>query len=686
MAQKTSTSYDVILKVGDANFPCHRRVLAEYSPYFEAMFRNNFIEKDKTTIEIQGVDADAMEILLQAITRKEVDILKSNNILSVLQASSMLQFESIQKTCVEVIVHQFLTVSTCLQTMVIADELDLITLHHKAQALALWEFSQAKETDVFLELPIDYIEKYLGNDGLNVMQGEFEVFEAGLSWLQDKPEERKEYVLRILECIRFADISLSDIKTMLLYPIISENKEYVQIVHCVICIKEGKNPEEIFVIVESDIQAQTSGVSLEADGEMLLYEEENYVSEQNKFRQCKCISKKSKVHVYDETFKVLNNCCCCCTSVEDTVTPVEDGELVGETSDPSGNDTCGKNHVQFSAATVVFAKRLLSRSSRALPLFPCVVGHKREQHIRRRDSKDDYGGKVTAGGGKPYLIYFQEGKTQYPVPFLHLSKASEGPVEPTGYKVICTGQDLYVIGGEYLLGYGNWHQSIWKYDVIREMWNFETSISSPRRHHSVCCLGGYIYIIGGFGRHRVIMDSVEKYHIRSRCWSRCASLPHNLYSAACCAYKEQIFVFGPQVYFYYPSSDNWFIMPEAALPSNTVFTCAMPHGEWIYLTGTYSRELVRFSPKFGIADVDGQTSRFESLGYFLHNTSNTCLVHDNIYSFSTDEDNNMYVEAYSVTEGTFHVLWSGHADTHNSNGVTDFSPKHSIGCFPLIKY
>jgi len=54
MAQKTTASYDVILKVGDANFPCHRRILAEYSPYFEAMFGNNFIEKDKTTIEIQA--------------------------------------------------------------------------------------------------------------------------------------------------------------------------------------------------------------------------------------------------------------------------------------------------------------------------------------------------------------------------------------------------------------------------------------------------------------------------------------------------------------------------------------------------------------------------------------------------------------------------------------------------------
>jgi len=392
---------------------------------------------------LQGVDADAMEILLRAITRKEVDILKSDDILSVLQASSMLQFESIQKICVEMIVHQCLTVSTCLQTMVIADELDLITLHHKAQALALWEFSQAKETDAFLELPIDYIEKYLGNDGLNVTQGEFEVFEAGLSWLQDKSEERKEYVLRILDCIRFADIPLSDIKTMLLYPVISENAKYIQIVQCVICIKEGKNPEEVFLIVESDIQTQSTAVSLEADGEMLLDEEEKYVSEQNKFKHCRCVSKKSKVHVYDETVKVLNNCCCCCTSVKDPGTPVEDGGFEIKTSDPSGSDIRGRDHAQFTAATVVFVKQLLSRPSRALPLFPCVVGHRREQHFRRKDSDDNNGGKVTAGAGKPYLIYFQEGKTQHPVPFLYLSKANEGPVEPTGYKVICTGIYLH---------------------------------------------------------------------------------------------------------------------------------------------------------------------------------------------------------------------------------------------------
>jgi hypothetical protein len=47
-----------------------------------------------------------------------------------------------------------------------------------------------------------------------------------------------------------------------------------------------------------------------------------------------------------------------------------------------------------------------------------------------------------------------------------------------------------MIGGEYLLGYSKWNQSIWKYDVIREMWNFETRYhmrSQYYQHASLVC-------------------------------------------------------------------------------------------------------------------------------------------------------------------------------------------------------
>ncbi|XP_069689017.1 kelch-like protein 38 isoform X1 [Periplaneta americana] len=653
MAKEATKNYDVILKVGNMRFPCYRKVLAEQSPYFQAMFGEHFVEREKSTIEIQGVDPDAMAVLLQSVERKEVDILKSNDILSVLQASSMLQFESVQKICIDMIVHQWLTVSTCLQTMIIADELDLITLKHKAQALALWEFAQVKDTDTFFELTIDYLEKYLRNNGLNTTEGEFEVFEAGLYWLQDRLSERKEHVRKILNCVRFVDISPSDITSMLLYPVISEDEECAQILQCIICIKE----ETVFDVFDSDVQTQTSTSSTRIDSEVLLEEENSWVPEQKKAEVC----------------SLLNNCCSCCSVTKAASTPEDDRSV----------DVHSCDHVRFSSETFMNAKQLLSVSSRSLPVFPCVVGHKMcRLSSKRKISEDDMETeKVIDNNGKPYLIYFQEEKAQYPIPFLHLSKANEGPLEPTGYKIVCKGQDLYMIGGEYLLGYGNWNKSIWKYDVIREVWKYETSIASPRRHHSVCCMGDYIYIIGGFGRHRVIMDSVEKYHVGSKCWSRCASLPHSLYSAACCTHKDQIFVFGPQVYYYHPSSDSWFIMAETILPSNIAFTSAMPHGEWIYLTGTYSKELYRFSPELSAHSAQ----RFEFVGRFHQNTSNTCLVNSVIYSFSTDDSDSMYIEAYSTSNHSFSVLWSS-VISKNTGGILDFSPKHSIGCFPLIKY
>jgi hypothetical protein len=232
---------------------------------------------------------------------------------------------------------------------------------------------------------------------------------------------------------------------MLLYPVIGENTEYVQIVQCIIYIKGGKTPEEIFSIAESDVKTLTSRDSLETDEEMLFDEEINSASEQKKAKQCSCASKKDKVQVYVKRVKVLNSCCCCCTSVEETTVPVKDSEVVVETSHLTDSEIHEEDHVRFTAATVAVARRLLSIPSRTLPLLPCVVGHKRDWiDFQQRDSNDNHEGeKITAGDGKPYVIYYQEGKTQHPVPFLHLSKANEGPVEPTGYKIICKGMCLH---------------------------------------------------------------------------------------------------------------------------------------------------------------------------------------------------------------------------------------------------
>ena len=50
--------YDVIIKVGDRTFHCHRIILASAFKYFRSMFSKNFREVDEQEIELKGINAD----------------------------------------------------------------------------------------------------------------------------------------------------------------------------------------------------------------------------------------------------------------------------------------------------------------------------------------------------------------------------------------------------------------------------------------------------------------------------------------------------------------------------------------------------------------------------------------------------------------------------------------------------
>ena len=36
------------------------------------------------------------------------------------------------------------------------------------------------------------------------------------------------------------------------------------------------------------------------------------------------------------------------------------------------------------------------------------------------------------------------------------------------------GRDVYIFGGEYLFGYGDWQTSVWRWDSFRNLWHMET--------------------------------------------------------------------------------------------------------------------------------------------------------------------------------------------------------------------
>lgn len=53
MTANTQEKINVTLVVDGAEFSCQRNELAANSPYFEAMFGDNFVERHKDVIEIK---------------------------------------------------------------------------------------------------------------------------------------------------------------------------------------------------------------------------------------------------------------------------------------------------------------------------------------------------------------------------------------------------------------------------------------------------------------------------------------------------------------------------------------------------------------------------------------------------------------------------------------------------------
>ena len=140
----------------------------------------------------------------------------------------------------------------------------------------------------------------------------------------------------------------------------------------------------------------------------------------------------------------------------------------------------------------------------------------------------------------------------------------------------------------------------------------------------------------------------------------------------------------------------WTKVSNIVLPKHMEFTCALVHGNYIYLTGSHAYELYRLNPDYitdegCVATVVSETTsnavqkggeiQLELVGKFANEAQNVCVVGNTIYNFSTDQfDYKSAIETYDLETGHFSVVWEKDAEDF------DFSPYHSAGCFPLVIY
>ncbi|XP_068220265.1 kelch-like protein 30 [Palaemon carinicauda] len=564
----------VILKADGVQFPCNKKKLIASSDYFRAMFSNNFSEKDKEVIILKDIDSECLKTLLEYAETGTYNI--PSDCLALLQTAAMLQFTDIQLAC-EKEVFGSLSCESCLEIYSVTSSLGLLNIAKSARTIAVWNFRKIISTPKYLQLSLEALIEYLSDPSLFTgPNGEWTVWEAINSWIEEDEEERAVHIKDLMACLDFKCLRIDDISNMLFYNVISENDELVQIL-------EG-------------------------------------------------IQKYKRKQISH------------CSYLSGT-----DGDQTLDTSEKSSNSLdCDQSSecIELQESVDLFLNCL----TRKLAVCPSVVGFKRLPSNQKKKAKnsDDDDDNICTSVSKgymdvvPVLYVFNPSNVKICEEF-PLTKLCHGPVLCSGFQVCSVGPSVYVLGGEYLYGHGNWNNSLWRYSTVTKKWIVEVSLPRPRRHHMLCVVDSVIYILGGFGRHRVVQSSVNAYDTETGEWLSCSDMPHCISNGAACAFKGRVMVFTHemQLLTYYPSTKKWSAIPLMS-PTKHGYRAALAWKNHIYLIDNCSTKVYKYSPEEGQNVVE--------YGYFLAPPINVCIVDGKIYSFTHDDLDYHVIEVLDIED------------------------------------
>ena len=192
--------FDLTLSVDGKDFAVHKALMAASSDYFRAMFTNNCSEKNQEVVNINGVDAVSMGLVVNFLYTGQVE-LHTDTVQNLLSAANLFQLLELKKGCADFMANK-LDVDNCIGIHFFAQAHECESLEFHAWDVITENFDAVSSTSEFLELSWENVIDIVKYD--DIQATEEEVFEAALKWMQLKPESRRDHVHAVFSNIRFS--------------------------------------------------------------------------------------------------------------------------------------------------------------------------------------------------------------------------------------------------------------------------------------------------------------------------------------------------------------------------------------------------------------------------------------------------------------------------------------------------
>ncbi|XP_071569156.1 uncharacterized protein [Temnothorax nylanderi] len=193
--------------------------------------------------------------------------------------------------------------------------------------------------------------------------------------------------------------------------------------------------------------------------------------------------------------------------------------------------------------------------------IPLYILKKKEQKILQGVISCEY------NNGEQYIHcwdgndFFELTSFEYPADIVEHCCITGRSLE--GMQITAKRYNLYLCGGEYGIGSGKFNKNVWRYSLISKKWILETVMPVERRHMITVFLKDKLYLVGGVGRYRQKLRTIDIYDIYTGVWTssgakisvslQFTSVPEHF------IFNDKLIIhqYLPTYYTYFPDVDVW---------------------------------------------------------------------------------------------------------------------------------